>query len=546
LNRVWVEEERSVLTQTNTAMSLLSIKLSGLKSAKNIAHFSAEEETQKGKGFLYQGQEYIHHTDLDFKESAFAQLTFAQKAVMTIALGLISLGMLLNWHTAIILTITFLTTLYFADLLFNLFLVYRSYFRKPEVSVSEDELVKIDVKDWPMYTILCPLYKEWEVLPQFIEAMTALDYPKDKLQVMLLLEANDEETITKANGMNLPSYFEVVVVPHSKPKTKPKACNYGLDFAKGEYVVIYDAEDKPDVFQLKKAVLAFKNAGKKVICIQAKLNFYNATQNILTRLFTLEYSLWFDLVLTGLQSIHAPIPLGGTSNHFRRADLLWLRKWDPFNVTEDADLGMRIVKRGYHTALIDSYTMEEANSQLFNWFKQRSRWVKGYIQTYFVHMRSPRAFFKNGFNLHILTFQLVIGGKVISMLVNPILWMMTLSYLFFTTYTSEFINSLYLLPVFYIGMLCLFAGNFLYMYYYMMGAAKRNEWSLIPFALLTPFYWLAMSGAAYFALYEFVFRPHYWHKTKHGLHLSTQSLPAQTQPIEAPVFPNYAVSLNEV
>jgi glycosyltransferase XagB len=345
--------------------------------------------------------------------------------------------------------------------------------------------------------------------------------------------------VQQAQNMNLPAYFDIVVVPHSLPKTKPKACNYGLFHAKGEYVVIYDAEDIPDRLQLKKAVLAFEKAGEKVICIQAKLNFYNSTQNILTRLFTLEYSLWFDLVLTGLQSIHAPIPLGGTSNHFRTKDLVTLRKWDPFNVTEDADLGMRIVKRGYHTALIDSYTMEEANSQIINWFKQRSRWIKGYIQTYFVHMRRPEEFLKSGKPSHLITFQLVIGGKVLSMLVNPILWLMTLLYLFFTAYTSEFINSLYIMPIFYIGMLCLFAGNFLYMYYYMMGAAKRNEWALIPFALLTPFYWLAMSGAAFFALWEFAVRPHYWHKTKHGLHLPTQ--PVEVVETETEIIPEYAV-----
>src|SRR5258706_1512248 len=204
---------------------------------------------------------------------------------------------------------------------------------------------------------------------------------------MLLLEKDDKETIKQINSTYLPSYFDIVIVPKSQPKTKPKALNYGLRVAKGEFVVIYDAEDIPDPMQLKKAVVAFNKAKKDVICIQAKLGFYNSNQNILTKLFTIEYCLWFDLVLTGLQSIHAPIALGGTSNHFRRKDIIMLKKWDPFNVTEDADLGMRIVKNGFSTAIINSYTMEEANSQLINWFRQRSRWIKGYLQTYFVHMR---------------------------------------------------------------------------------------------------------------------------------------------------------------
>src|SRR5258708_69238 len=157
--------------------------------------------------------------------------------------------------------------------------------------------------------------------------MSRLDYPKDKLQVMLILEEDDKESQENIKNFDLPSYFEVVVVPDSLPKTKPKACNYGLLKAKGEYTVIYDAEDIPDPLQLKKAVLAFQKAGEKTVCIQAKLNFYNPSQNILTKVFTAEYSLWFDLILTGLQSIEAPIPLGGTSNHFRTADLHKLKGW---------------------------------------------------------------------------------------------------------------------------------------------------------------------------------------------------------------------------
>src|SRR5258708_6606643 len=194
---------------------------------------------------------------------------------------------------------------------------------------------------------------------------------------MLLLEEDDKETIQKIKNYDLPSYFEIVIVPHSLPKTKPKACNYGLLHATGEYTVIFDAEDIPDPLQLKKAVIAFEKSGSQVVCIQAKLNFYNPTQSFFTKLFTAEYSLWFDLVLTGLQSIHAPIPFGGTSNHFRTKDLWLLKGWDSFNVTEDCDLGMRLVKQGYRTAVIDSITLEEANPAFNNWFWQRSRWIKG-------------------------------------------------------------------------------------------------------------------------------------------------------------------------
>jgi cellulose synthase/poly-beta-1,6-N-acetylglucosamine synthase-like glycosyltransferase len=503
--------------------SSIEIGLCALRLKVNdhgLVPFSKTLAESKGEGFHARGAEYIHHTNLELKESAFARMTRLQHLALATLISLVILGLALNWHTALIAIVTILTVIYFSDLLFNFFLIYRSFFREPELEVSDEDYATIKKNEWPTYTVLCPLYKEWQVLPQFTKAMSQLDYPKNKLQVMLLLEEDDTESIEQLSRTKLPSYFDIVIVPNSFPKTKPKACNYGLTHAKGEFTVIYDAEDIPDPMQLKKAVLAFKKANDNIICIQAKLSFYNPTQNLLTRMFTIEYSLWFNLVLMGLQSIHAPIPLGGTSNHFRTKDLIKLEKWDPFNVTEDADLGMRIIKRGYRTALMNSTTMEEANSHMGNWVKQRSRWIKGYIQTYFVHMRKPKEFFPTWHSSHFLIFQLVIGAKILSMLVNPLMWAMTIAYFGFGAFTADFIQSLYLTPIFYMAVFAMFIGNFLYMYYYMLGAAKRNQWDLIPYAMITPIYWLAMSVAAAFALWEFAFKPHYWHKTQHGLHLN--------------------------
>lgn len=488
-----------------------------------VVPFSEDSSLNKGAGFHAKGAEFVHHTNLPMAESAFSPLTRKQKITMLGLLGLLVASFVFSWHATLVGIVSVITILYFTDLLFNFFLIYRSYFKEPEINVPTRSINKVSEDAWPRYSILCPLYKEWAVLPQFVKAMSALDYPKDKLQVMLLIEEDDTESQEKIAAMNLPYYFDVVIVPDSKPKTKPKALNYGISRVTGEYVVIYDAEDVPDPLQLKKAVLAFQKADKNIICIQAKLNFYNPDQNLLTRLFTIEYSLWFNLVLTGLQSIHAPIPLGGTSNHFRTADIIKLRKWDPFNVTEDADLGMRLMKKGFRTALINSTTMEEANSDTFNWIKQRSRWIKGYIQTYFVHMRNPKSFFATNRPQDLFIFQLIIGGKILSMVINPIMWLLTIAYFAFTPITGDFIRSLYLTPVFYMGVFSMFIGNFLYMYYYMLGAAKREQWSLVPFALVTPLYWLGMSIAAALAIWEFVFKPHYWHKTQHGLHLEMDS-----------------------
>lgn len=489
-----------------------------------IEFFDEETEKLKGQGFIHKGLEYIHHSNLHHSESAFFRLSAVQKIVIVSIFLILILGFILSWHATIVIFVAVLTVLYFADLLFNFFLIYRSFTKAPEVKVSAQEINSVPDSHWPTYTIFCPLYKEWQVVPQFVSAMSKLDYPQEKLQVMLLLEEDDKQTIEEVRKMLLPKFFDVVVVPHSMPKTKPKALNYGLKHATGEFIVVYDAEDAPDPQQLKKAVLAYHKAPKNTICIQAKLNFYNPHQNVLTRVFTAEYSLWFDLVLTGLQSIQAPIPLGGTSNHFKKESLHLLKGWDSFNVTEDCDLGVRLVKMGFRTAVIDSVTYEEANSDLKNWFNQRTRWIKGYIQSYLVHMRRPKEFLRNWREreIHIITFQLIVGGKVMSMFINPFMWIITISYFVFRPIVGPTIESFYPAPVLYMGLFSLIIGNFLYMYYYMIGCYKRGHDEIIKFVFLVPLYWLCMSIAAWRAIYEMIVKPHYWSKTKHGLHLNSK------------------------
>lgn len=462
---------------------------------------------------------FANEHNLLHEESAAHRLSSVQKQLLLLGFGILVFGFLINWQLTFILLMSGLSIVYFADLLFNLFLIHKSYSRRPEITIETEEISDTR-KKWPTYTILCPLYNEADVLPQFVHAMSSLNYPKNKLQIILLLEEDDTHTINIAKALRLPKYFEILIVPHSFPKTKPKACNLGLQYAKGEYVVIYDAEDVPDKDQLKKTVAAFEKLNEDVVCVQAKLNFYNPRQNILTRAFTAEYSVWFDLVLTGLQEIQAPIPLGGTSNHFKTQVLKDLGGWDPFNVTEDCDLGIRLIKKQYKTAVLDSTTHEEANSNLWNWLKQRTRWVKGYIQTYFVHMRRPGEFIREWRQPQVITFQLVVGGKVLSMLINPIMWVLTISYFALRPIVGETIESFFPGPILYISFFSLIAGNFLYVYYYMLGVANRKHYDLIKYVIFVPFYWLGMSMAAYKAVFEFIFNPHYWFKTKHGLHLS--------------------------
>jgi cellulose synthase/poly-beta-1,6-N-acetylglucosamine synthase-like glycosyltransferase len=222
--------------------------------------------------------------------------------------------------------------------------------------------------------------------------------------------------------------------------------------------------------------------------------------------------------------------LGGTSNHFKTSALKELKGWDSFNVTEDCDLGVRLAKKGYRTAIMDSITLEEANSNALNWFWQRTRWIKGYVQTYFVHMRNPLSFLMGSKKTHLFTFQLVVGGKILSTLINPLLWILTLLYFLFRAHVGTFIESFFPLPVLYMGVFSFVIGNFLYMYYYMIGCVRHGHFSLVKYVFFVPIYWLAMSTAAWVAIYKFLTKPHHWFKTQHGLHLQKSTLGPKLAP----------------
>ncbi len=446
-------------------------------------------------------------------ECANRVLSSGQKGFFVVLVLLIVVLLILFPIPALIGLIGVCSLFYLATSLYKFQLTYNALGHTYEIAVSDEEIAALDERDLPIYTILVPLYREANILPKLTEGINGLDYPKTKLDVRLLCEEDDDETVPAIIAMNLPPHFKLVVVPDAQPKTKPKACNYGLLQADGKYVVIFDAEDKPDPNQLKKVVCAFANADSRVTCIQAKLNYFNANQNLLTRWFTTEYSMWFDLLLPGLDAAGVPIPLGGTSNHFITDRLIDLAAWDPFNVTEDADLGIRLHKAGYKTAMVDSTTFEEANSDLQNWIRQRSRWIKGYIQTYLVHMRHPLRMLNQIGLKSFLSFQLVVGGTFIFLL-NPIFWALTT--LFFFT-QAGFIQQLFPSFVFYAAAFQLFVGNFVFMYLNVAGSVQRGYFDLAKYALLSPLYWGLMSIAAWKGFLQLFYAPFYWEKTVHGL-----------------------------
>ena len=362
----------------------------------------------------------------------------------------------------------------------------------------------------PRYTILVPLYREANVLPRLIQALVALDYPSSKLDIMLIVEVDDQDTASVAEGLALDRRFHIVRVPPGMPRTKPRACNYALGFALGEFTVIYDAEDRPEPDQLRKAVAKFRQSPKEIVCLQAHLNFYNANENWLTRLFALDYALWFDTLLPGLEFLQVPIPLGGTSNHFRTSQLRALGAWDPYNVTEDADLGIRIARMGMRVTMLNSTTFEEAPTNLGGWLKQRSRWLKGYMQTWLVHMREPHVLLRDIGWRGFFALQLFLSGSVLSALVNPLLWLIFLTSNNFMSPLTDRVSAI-------IALLGLLGGNLVLTGLAISAPRKRGWNELAPYGFTVAFYWALISIAAWRGLWQLITRPFHWEKTEHGL-----------------------------
>jgi cellulose synthase/poly-beta-1,6-N-acetylglucosamine synthase-like glycosyltransferase len=359
-----------------------------------------------------------------------------------------------------------------------------------------------------------PAYNEPEVVDDLIGALAGLEYPADKLQVLLLLEADDDVTIEAARRCKESDAIDILLVPPAEPRTKPKACNYGLHFATGEIVTIYDAEDLPEPLQLRRVVGAFRAMPDDVACVQAKLAYHNGGQNLLTGWFTAEYGLWFGYLLPGMMRTGTPIPLGGTSNHLRRAVLDDIGSWDPHNVTEDADLGLRIAASGYRTAVLDSQTLEEANSDPINWIRQRSRWYKGYLQTWLVHIRRPVALLRTLGPRSFVRFNLVLAGTPIIAVLNLLFWLITM--LWFLGQPAA-IGAVFPWYIYFPALIALVLGNFATLYMNLIAIREDDRPDLLVPALTVPLFWVMMSVAAAKGTYQLIRNPSYWEKTFHGL-----------------------------
>ncbi|MET7142958.1 glycosyltransferase [Xanthomonas sp. PPL139] len=448
------------------------------------------------------------------EHSARQVIARAQSAFL-VALTVVLAAALALWPLVTLIALnTLIAVAFLATFGLKLVLAWRGARRRIDIKVSDEEVAALGDEDLPVYTVLVPMYKEPDVLPILANALRRLDYPTSKLDVKLVLEADDTETIEAAKALGLEAFFEIIRVPPSQPKTKPKACNYALRFARGQMLTIYDAEDKPEPDQLKRVVAAFRKSPADVACIQARLNYYNADENWLTRMFTLEYTLWFDFYLPALETLRIPIPLGGTSNHFRLDILRKVHAWDPYNVTEDADLGVRLTQQGYRVSVVNSTTFEEANVSIPNWIRQRSRWLKGYMQTWLVHMRNPVQLYRSTGVRGFWGFQLFVGGTFFTALAAPLMW---LSYGLWLAVGSKFFDPFFPPALLYLSLLNLLLGNGFLIYMTLVAAFKRDYFRLAPYALTVPLYWLLQSIAAYKGLWQLIRNPFYWEKTTHGI-----------------------------
>jgi cellulose synthase/poly-beta-1,6-N-acetylglucosamine synthase-like glycosyltransferase len=473
-----------------------------------------------------------HHASFALQEwnaqlTAGTPTTLAQRFLLILALALALASIALGATSRLVFSLAF-----------SFMLIYVSVLRLFAAAVSGEERAHahrpIAENQFPTYTILVPLYREAAVLSQLISHLDRLDYPRAKLDIKLLIEADDQQTLEALSRIKLAPIYDVIIVPNGQPRTKPRALNVGLMFARGEMLVVYDAEDVPAPDQLRRAALRFAREPYQVACLQARLAIDNYKDSWLAGTFALEYAALFDVLLPGLVELGLPIPLGGTSNHFRTQVLRDLRGWDAWNVTEDADFGLRLARFGYRVETLNSSTYEEAPAHARAWVQQRQRWLKGWVQTLFVLSRQPLVFLRQLKLISGLSTLVFLCSGVFGPLLAPlfsILFIHDLIYSFLLEPTTivEITASTMWCFLLFTGLLS--SGTLLY-----LGMKRRGLsalWTIIPALLLRQ---CLLSYAASSAIFDFIRRPYYWSKTTHGLArtILRPSSKAQHQPQHQP------------
>ena len=430
--------------------------------------------------------------------------------LMFIFLVGLAVGIILSWSTTLL---NLTSAIAIISVLYAALRLTACCIKKPKIAEPPH------IEDWPYYTVLVPLFREANMVPQLIAALCEIDYPKDKLEIFMICEAVDPPTIQEVKK-RVGGIFHLIVVPPGTPQTKPRALNFAMQRARGDFVTIYDAEDVPHPQQLKTAIQTFKS-DERLGALQAPLDYANASVNALTRQFGLEYAALFHVWVPFLSALGLPFPLGGTSNHMRRTALDAVEGWDSHNVTEDADLSFRLAAQNWRLGYISPPTQEEAVSNFKAWHFQRARWMKGFMQTWQCHMRAP--FAPGGLRgiARFFTLQLTLGLTLVSALFH------------FPVMAGV---GLYCLIQYFSGVPIHIATPFLAslaisygagMIIGVAGALRANKPALLLSVPFMPLYWFALCAPTLRALWELRSNPFHWHKTEHGV---SPRIPLKTLP----------------
>lgn len=435
---------------------------------------------------------------------------------------------LLTWRVSLAVILSICALYFLVSSVDKFVLVTRGMSGRGVLRVSDDDARAIPDADLPVYTVLLPVYGEPEIVANLVAGVGKIDYPADKLDILLVLEADDHETRAAVEHADLDG-ITPVLVPPSEPRTKPKACNVAMSLPseRSDIVTIYDAEDIPDPLQLRRAAAVFAASPPDVGSVQARLGYYNERENLLTRWFAIEYDQWFSYMLPALSASKCVIPLGGTSNHIRTDVLREVGGWDAYNVTEDADLGIRLARYGYRTVVLDSLTGEEANADVVNWVRQRSRWYKGYLQTFLVHTRHPVEMVRELGLVPALRISNLTAGMPIANTLNLLFWALLLVWF---AGKPDFMHSLFPGPIYYLCVLMFTIGNLATIMLGVVSTRTLGKPYLLGAALLVPGYWFLQSMAAIKSMAQLIYKPSYWEKTVHGL----SAMPGASRPPKGP------------
>tara|TARA_R110002094_G_scaffold52879_8_gene64269 strand:- start:441 stop:2318 length:1878 start_codon:yes stop_codon:yes gene_type:complete len=366
----------------------------------------------------------------------------------------------------------------------------------------------------PKVSILVPLLREKEIAGALIRRLSRLTYPKSLLNVVLVLEQGDQVTRTTIARTPLPPWISVIEVPEAnRLTTKPRALNYALDFCEGSVIGVWDAEDSPEPDQIERVVHRFQSAPANVACLQGILDYYNSRANWLSRCFTIEYAAWWRIILPGIARLGLVIPLGGTTLFFRRDILEKLCGWDAHNVTEDADLGVRLARHGYVTELLSTVTYEEANCRAWPWVRQRSRWLKGFLITWCVHMRQPGQVLRDLGWKRFLGLQTMLFAGFCQFAFAPLLWSFWLILLDVPHPVEITLGA----PTLWLMVTVFILAETLNIALAMVAVSGRRHRHLMGWAFTLPIYFALGALAAFKGLHEFVVRPFFWDKTEHGV-----------------------------